>query len=90
MDILDIIQINKLILKKTTPYKVENFNEGRSKSFFSIATALLPIKDLERGLKKCIETVKNENTSLKDLKAKFKIPKEKIKEIADKEKRRRK
>ena len=30
---------------------LEKFNEGRSKSFFCIATALLPIEDLEKGLK---------------------------------------
>ncbi|MFX1316269.1 MAG: DUF3795 domain-containing protein [Promethearchaeota archaeon] len=71
---------------KLLEFMLENFNEGRSKSLFCIATALLPIRDLEKGLKESIETVKNENMSSKDLKAKSKILKEKIKEIADKEK----
>ena len=70
---------------KLLEFMLENFNEGRSKSFFCIATALLPIKDLEKGLKESIETIKNENFDSKDLKAKSKILKEKIKEIAEKE-----
>ncbi len=61
---------------------LEDFNEGRSKSFYCIATALLPIKDLEQALEESEEIIKNKNIYLKDLKTKSKILKEKINEIA--------
>ena len=63
---------------------LENFNEGRSKSFFCIATALLPIEDLEQALMKSNEQIKNEGIDLKDLKAKSKILKAFLNQYADK------
>ena len=63
---------------------LKNFNEGRSKSFYCIATALLPIYDLEQALTESNDQIKNQGISLKDLKVKSKILKEKIIEIADK------
>jgi len=63
---------------------LENFNEGRSKGFYCIATALLPIYDLEQALTESNDQIKNQRISLKDLKVKSKILKEKIIEIADK------
>ena len=63
---------------------LENFNEGRSKSFYCIATALLPIKDLEQAIEKSEEIIKNKTINLKDLKTKSKILEEKINEIANK------
>jgi hypothetical protein len=65
---------------------LQDFNEGRSKNFYCIATALLPIKDLEQALEESEEIIKNEAINLKDLKTKSKILKEKINEIANKEK----
>ena len=63
---------------------LENFNEGRSKSFFCIATALLPIEDLEQALMKSNEQIKNEGIDLKDLKAKSKILKAFLNRYAEK------
>ncbi len=65
---------------------LEDFNEGQSKSFYCIATALLPIKDLEHALEESEEIIKNKTINLKDLKTKSKILKEKINEIANKKK----
>ena len=52
---------------------LENFNEGRSKSFYCIATTLLPLDDLEHTLNKSNEQIKFEGIELNDLKAKSKI-----------------
>ena len=65
---------------------LEDFNEGRSKSFYCIATALLPIKDLEQALEESEEIIKNKIINLEDLKTKSKILKDKINEIANKKK----
>jgi len=65
---------------------LENFNEGRSKSFYCIATALLPLDDLEQALEESEETIKKKNVNLKDLKTKSKILKEKINKLANKKK----
>jgi len=45
---------------------------------------LRPLNDLEHALNKSNEQIKNQGISLKDLKVKFKILKEKIIKIADK------
>ncbi len=65
---------------------LEDFNEGRSKRFYCIATALLPIKDLEQAIEESEEIIKNKTIYLVDLKTKSKILKEKINEIANKKK----
>ena len=63
---------------------LENFNEGRSKSFYCIATALLPIEDLEQALKKSKEQIINKGIDLEDLKVKSKILKVFLGQYADK------
>ncbi len=62
---------------------LENFNEGRSKSFYCIATALLPIKDIEKALESSIKRIKDENINSKNLKAKSKILKENLTKLAE-------
>ena len=52
---------------------LENFNEGRSKSFYCIATALLGIEDLEEILKLVEEKIVKEEIKSDDLKTKSKI-----------------
>ncbi|MFW9971464.1 MAG: DUF3795 domain-containing protein [Candidatus Odinarchaeota archaeon] len=61
---------------------LENFNEGRSKSFFCLATALLPIADLEKALKDSLKRINDEKINSRDLKAKSKIIKEYLTKIA--------
>ena len=65
---------------------LENFNEGRSKSFFCIATALLPLDDLEHALNKSNDEINNEGIELNDLKAKSKILKTYLNHCANKQK----
>lgn len=62
---------------------LENFNEGRSKSFFCIATALLPIEGLEESLIKSKEQIKEEGIDRKDFKSKSKILKTFLNQYAD-------
>ncbi|MHA2392624.1 MAG: DUF3795 domain-containing protein [Promethearchaeota archaeon] len=64
---------------------LENFNEGRSKSFFCIATALLQVEDLEVSLKKANERIENENIESKNLKIKSIIIKEYLNDYATKQ-----
>jgi hypothetical protein len=52
---------------------LEQFNEGRSKSFYCIATALLPVHDLEMALIESIEKIKHEKIATNNLKSKSKI-----------------
>ncbi|MFX1379460.1 MAG: DUF3795 domain-containing protein [Promethearchaeota archaeon] len=62
---------------------LENFNDGRSKSFFCIATALLPIEDLEKSLTDSLKKIKDEKIDLKNLKTKSKILKENLSNLAE-------
>ncbi|MFX1365003.1 MAG: DUF3795 domain-containing protein [Promethearchaeota archaeon] len=64
---------------------LKEFNEGRSKSFYCIASALLPIKRLETALEESNEIIKKEGVDVNDLKNKSKILKDKIRLIASKE-----
>ncbi len=64
-------------------YMLENFNEGRSKSFYCIATALLTIDDLEKALNESSKRINDEKIDLKDLKTKSKILKENLSKIAE-------
>ena len=61
---------------------LENFNDSRSESFFCLATALLPIEDLENALKESNKRIKEEKIALKDLKSKSKILRENLTKIA--------
>ncbi|MCK4369855.1 MAG: DUF3795 domain-containing protein [Candidatus Lokiarchaeota archaeon] len=62
---------------------LEEFNEGRSKSFFCIATALLPIDDLEKCLGQSKRQIKEEEIDAKDLKAKSKILRDNFTKLAN-------
>lgn len=61
---------------------LENFNDGRSKSFFCIATALLSIEDLKIALDKTKQKIKEGEIGLKDVKNKAKILKKFLNEFA--------
>ena len=61
---------------------LEEFNEGRSKSFYCIATALLPIEDIEKALKESVKRIQDEKIDEKDLKTKSIILKEKLTKLA--------
>jgi len=65
-------------------YVLENYNDGRSKSFFCIATALLPINSLKKALKESNERIENEDINAKDLKTKSKILKNSLNKLAAK------
>jgi len=65
---------------------LDDFNEGRSKSFFCIATAHMAISDLEAGLEKVKVKIKDDNIKDNDLKAKSKILKDHLSELANKSK----
>lgn len=62
---------------------LENFNEGRSKSFYCIATALLSIEDLAKALKDSMKMVEDNKIDSGDLKAKSKILKENLTNYAE-------
>ena len=62
---------------------LEQFNEGRSKSFYCIATALLPIDDLEKDLKESKRQIKEEEIDAKDLKAKSKVLRDNFTKLAN-------
>ena len=64
---------------------LEQYNEGRSKSFFCITTALLSIADLENAIKTSEKKIKAENVNNTDLKSKSKILKEILNELAAKD-----
>lgn len=55
---------------------LNSFNEGRSKSFFCIATTLLSIEDLNDAIKKAEEGIAEENIKIDDFRSKSKIVKE--------------
>ncbi|MFX1376849.1 MAG: DUF3795 domain-containing protein [Promethearchaeota archaeon] len=63
---------------------LENFNEGRSKSFFCIAAALLPIDDLDHALNESNAQIKSEGIELNDLKTKSKMLKTVLTKYANK------
>lgn len=62
---------------------LENFNEGRSKSFYCIASALLLIEDLENALERTNTQIKDEKINIKDLKTKSKILRENLNRLAN-------
>ncbi|MBY8990822.1 MAG: DUF3795 domain-containing protein [Candidatus Lokiarchaeota archaeon] len=73
--------------KRTKSLKtmLEDFNEGRSKSFYCIASALLPIENLEESISKSKAQIKDEGIDLKDLEAKSKILKSLLNQYANKQ-----
>lgn len=64
---------------------LEEFNEGRSRSFFCLAVSLLPVIILEEALKRSTEIVKKEKIGSDDLKSKSKILKDILNDLAKKE-----
>jgi hypothetical protein len=64
---------------------LDKFNEGRSKSFYCIATALLSIADLQKALKISEQQIKAINISSSDLKARSTILKGILNEFAAKD-----
>lgn len=68
------IKLLKILLKE--------FDDGRSKSFYCLATALIPIDDLEKSIDRANEKIKKE--SAKDIKSKSKILKQILGELAEK------
>ncbi len=62
---------------------LKNFNEGRSKSFFCLATALLSIEDIEKALKETLKRIEDEKITQKDLKTKSKILKGNLSKVAE-------
>jgi hypothetical protein len=78
--------IKKFIIRQKNRIKllekmIENFDDGRSRSFFCRATCLLDIRDLENSLNKAIRKIKTENIKTDDLKTKAKILRANIEEI---------
>jgi hypothetical protein len=65
---------------------IENFDDGRSRSFFCRAACLLDVKSLESSLNKAIGKIKTENIKNDDTKSKAKILRENLEEIALKKK----
>ncbi len=65
---------------------LDEFNEGRSKSFYCIATVLLSVKELKLALKNSEKKIQTEAIKPNDLKAKSKLIKGYINEIAAREK----
>src|SRR3990170_2598077 len=61
---------------------LKNFDDGRSRSFYCIATTLLPIADLEASLEKTEQRLKADKIILDDHRIKSKILKEFLNEFA--------
>ena len=64
---------------------IQDFDDGRSRSFFCKATALLDINSLEDSLIKAIQKVKSVKIRSTDIKTKAKILKDILNESALKE-----
>jgi len=61
---------------------IENFDDGRSRSFFCRATCLLETKSLESSLNKATRKIKTDKIKKDDTKTKAKILKQNLNEIA--------
>ena len=64
---------------------IENFDDGRSRSFFCKATALLDLTNLRSSLDEATQKIKTGNIKADDIKIKSKILKEILNEVALKE-----
>jgi hypothetical protein len=64
---------------------INNFNDGRSRSFYCIATTLLPIVSLERALDNANQKIKTDDVSSDDIKTKTKILRKILDNVAVKE-----
>jgi hypothetical protein len=61
---------------------LKNYDDGRSKSFYCIATALLPITDLEISLERTEQRLKVDKIDLDNKRIKSKVLKEFLNESA--------
>lgn len=61
---------------------IENFDDGRSRSFFCRAACLLEVTSLESSLNKAIRKIKTDKVKTDDTKVKAKILKENLNKIA--------
>ena len=61
---------------------IENFDDGRSRSFFCRAACLLEVTSLEGSLNKAIRKIKKDKIKKNDTKTKAKILKQNISETA--------
>jgi len=64
---------------------IENFDDGRSRSFFCKAATLLDLTSLTSSLDKATQKIKTDKIKQNDVKKKAQILKEIINEIAFKE-----
>ncbi len=75
-------QRKRIILLETM---LEQFDDGRSKSFYCIAVTLLPIVALEASLNKVEQEVKTDSPGMDDIKARALALRESLNNFADKE-----
>jgi hypothetical protein len=61
---------------------IENFDDGRSRSFFCRAACLLDVRSLESSLNEATRKIKTENIKSNDIKAKAKIIRENLEKAA--------
>ncbi len=61
---------------------LNNFNDGKSRTFFCRAAALLDLKNLEKSLNRAARKIKTDKIKKTDVKSKAKILKEIISETA--------
>ena len=66
-----IEQQNKRI--KFLETMIDNYNDGRSRSFYCRAAALLDLKDLKESLEKAIQKIRSDNIKPADTKTKARI-----------------
>ena len=64
---------------------IENFDDGRSRSFYCKSAALLDLTSLENSLDDVLQKIKANNVKSNDIKVKAKILKNILNEIAFKE-----
>ena len=62
---------------------LEGFNEGRSRSFYCVAAALLSVDDVKNSLESAKKEVKTLGLRKDDIKSKAKILKKAIQDVAD-------
>jgi len=62
---------------------INKFNDGRSRSFYCIATTLLSIEDLEKSLENSEQKIREDKIGVDDIKTTSKILKGFLNEVAD-------
>ncbi|MHC3129025.1 MAG: hypothetical protein IBV52_03000 [Candidatus Bathyarchaeota archaeon] len=87
LDFIRTYGVERFIEQQRKPIELlekmlKNFNDGRSKSFYCIATTLLPITDLETSLEKTKQVLNEGKINLDDTKIKSRILKEFLRDSA--------